>query len=98
MEIGEGGVADPLVEVPTEEELFEMLESGELDGSEEAAPSPVAESDVASWALVKERAVRAAGHRGTWAGRRGTRERTFADRDRPPFVGRYAGKAAVTPQ
>ena len=81
----------------------EALDEGEFDapGPEVAAAEGrpiVPERDPLDWVHDRVKAVRAAGKRGTSTGRRDTRGRTFADREKPPFVGRYPGKCKVTPQ
>lgn len=72
---------------------------GPTSGAEEfVGATLVTESDFAAWAHRQTAARRAAGHRGSWEGRRDMRGRTFAERDRQGFVGRYRGSCKVTPQ
>jgi hypothetical protein len=58
----------------------------------------VPERDLLDWIQDRAQAVRDAGRRGTWTDRRDTRGRSFANRERPSFVGRYRGSCKVTPQ
>ncbi len=69
-----------------DEELAVALAEGEPVG---------AESDIVTWRRHVVRSVREAGRRGT-SDRRDTRD--LAGREKPPFVGRYRGKCAVTSQ
>ncbi len=52
-----------------------------LDGSDPSDPLPVAGEEVEAWQKRRFDRIREAGVRATWEGRRGLRERSFADRD-----------------
>ncbi len=98
------GAVDRPEGVPAPDEVFEMFERGEFDvrpveasATEEQPLLKVIQQDVLNWARDRAQAIRAAGKKGTWDGRRDVRGRTFADREKPHFVGRYTGKCAVTP-
>lgn len=88
--IHNGAVAEG-VQLPSVDEVYDAFE-------QEQELAMVISGDVSTWEEQQARAVRAAGHLGTEEGRRGMRERTFADREKLPFIGRYVGKAAVTPK
>lgn len=58
----------------------------------------VSDRDLLDWIQDRVQAVRDAGKRGTWDDRRDIRSRSFANRQKPEFVGRYQGPCKVTEQ
>jgi hypothetical protein len=76
--------------VPTVNQVFDAFEA-------EQELAVVISGDVRRWEEDCARAVRAAGRRGTHEGRHGSFDSTDGH-ERPDFVGRYPGKATVTPQ
>jgi hypothetical protein len=90
-------------EAPTADEVFDAFEQGKFDDPEAAIGkgaqlSAALQEGVMNWARERAEALRAAGRRATWADRRDMRGRTFAERDRQGFIGRYNGSCRVTPQ